>query len=105
MADLHDVEITKAQITQITEAITGPQAESILADIFQDVGSALKWLEGLGGKFCDAYKTGGEVAGQNVTLKQALQAAAAIATATGTPQGLAAAGGIAIALKAIDAAC
>jgi hypothetical protein len=105
MGDLHSVEITRGQLTQITAAVTGPQAQNIVSDIFHDVGEALAWLEGLAGKFCDAYKNGGTVAGKQVTLKEVLEAAQAIAAATGTPQGLAAAGGIAVALKAIDVAC
>jgi hypothetical protein len=105
MADLHDVQITPAQIAAIKAAVTAPAAAGIVGDIFHDVGEAVAWLEGLAGKFCDAYSVGGDVAGKNVTLRQVLEGAATIATATGTPQGLAAAGGIAIAIKALDTAC
>ena len=105
MADLHDVELTDEQLAQIKAIITGPKAAGIISDLFHDVGEALDWLSKLGGRFCDAYNGGPEVAGKRISLKKVLEAAQVAAAATGTPQGLAAAGGIAVALKVIDTAC
>jgi hypothetical protein len=105
MADLHGIRITPAEVDAVKSLIQGPQPESFVGDVFDDIGKALRWLTGLAGEFCDAYNKGVDVDGRKVSLKEALQSAGAIATATGTPQGIAAAGAIALSIKILDAAC
>src|SRR6266851_1553213 len=100
MADLHGIRITPAEVDAVKSMIQGPQQpESFISDVFDDIGKALSWLTGLAGEFCDAYNKGVDVNGRKVSLKEALQSAEAIATATGTPQGIAAAGAIALSIK------
>ena len=127
MADIHFLAIPKqlaeqtATSLRTTQPIPAPPAlrpviqfgydaagnpiGSFLGGLFYDVESAVGWVDQLGGEFCHSYNQGASVNGQQISIKEVLQKAADIASATGTADGKALSGSLTLVIAMLDAAC
>ncbi|MGB3550547.1 MAG: hypothetical protein WA993_07650 [Candidatus Binatus sp.] len=124
MGDLHVIAISKQLVEQTRVKLQLPQPMRVqrsnlqlgfdaagnpigdfLGGLFKDVESVATWLAGLAGEFCDAYNKGGTVGNVQVSIKEVLQKAADVLTATGTADGKAVSAAITLVIATLDAAC
>jgi hypothetical protein len=122
--DLHAVAVSKQLVEQTRVKLQLPQpiraqranlqlgfdaagnpVGDFLGGLFSDLESVAAWLAGLAGEFCDAYNKGGTVGNQQVSIKEVLQKAADILSATGTADGKAVSGAITLVISVLDTAC
>jgi hypothetical protein len=122
--DLHAVAVSKQLVEQTRVKLQLPQPiraqnanfqlgfdaagnpiSDFLGGLFKDLDAVAAWLANLAGEFCDAYNKGATIGNQQVSIKEVLQKAADILSATGTADGKAVSASLTLVISVLDTAC